>query len=146
MKQILVMMAVMVLVGCGEKDLREPQAKNLQTPKATSTKLIADPIVEKAVREVLRRPTGELTKADLKKMEVLKFRNELTELPNGLEKFTQLYALVLSHNQLTSAKGLEKLTQLRTLNLKYNPALTKAQIAELQKALPKCRISSNPKK
>jgi len=32
------------------------------------------------------------------------------------------------------------------LSLGYNPDLTKAQIAELQKALPKCYISSNPKK
>ena len=37
-------------------------------------------------------------------------------------------------------KGLEKLTQLRTLWLNYNSALTKAQIAELQKVLPKCKI------
>ena len=37
-------------------------------------------------------------------------------------------------------KGLEK------LNLEDNPDLTKAQIAELQKALPKCKISSNPTK
>jgi len=39
-------------------------------------------------------------------------------------------------------KGLEKLTQLENLLLKGNPALTKAQIAELQKALPKCEIIS----
>jgi hypothetical protein len=31
------------------------------------------------------------------------------------------------------------------LKLKY-PALTKVQIAELQKALPRCKIFSNPKK
>ena len=35
-------------------------------------------------------------------------------------------------------------TKLEKLNLKNNPELTKAQIAELQKALPKCNISSNP--
>ena len=34
----------------------------------------------------------------------------------------------------------------KQLVLNYNPALTKAQIAELQKALPKCDISSNPTK
>jgi|TARA_B110001454_G_scaffold207541_1_gene219047 hypothetical protein len=28
----------------------------------------------------------------------------------------------------------------------YNPALTKAQIDELQKALPKCKIDSDPSK
>ena len=37
-------------------------------------------------------------------------------------------------------KGLEK------LNLEDNPDLTKAQIDQLQKALPKCLIFSNPTK
>ena len=40
-------------------------------------------------------------------------------------------------------KGLEKLTQLEKLTLRDNPDLTKAQINELQKALPKCRIFSD---
>ena len=39
-----------------------------------------------------------------------------------------------------------KLTQLEMLYLAGNPDLTKAQIAELQKALPKCDILSNPTK
>ena len=43
-------------------------------------------------------------------------------------------------------KGLDNLTQLTFLNLEDNPSLTKAQIAELQKALPKCEIKINPKK
>jgi len=42
-------------------------------------------------------------------------------------------------------KGLEKLAQLEKLYLQDNPNLTKAQIAELQKALPKCNIYSNPR-
>ena len=55
--------------------------------------------------------------------------------------------LVLSKNQLTEVpKGLEKLTQLKKLYLEDNPDLTKAQIAELQKALPNCKIYSNPTK
>ena len=32
------------------------------------------------------------------------------------------------------------------MNLKDNPNLTKAQIEQLQKALPKCKIISNPTK
>ena len=64
----------------------------------------------------------------------------------GLEKLTQLKDLNLTLNQLTSMKGLEKLPQLTVLHLRNNPALTKAQIAELQKALPKCLIYSNPTK
>ena len=54
--------------------------------------------------------------------------------------------LNLAANQLTDVKPLEKLTQLELLRLDDNPALTKAQIAELQKALPKCNIYSNAKK
>jgi internalin A len=65
--------------------------------------------------------------------------NKLTDV-TGLEKLTQLKWLHLGNNQLTSVKGLENLTMLKSLYIKDNPALTKAQIAELQKALPKCRI------
>ncbi len=64
----------------------------------------------------------------------------------GLVKLTQLTKLYLHDNKLTDVKGLEKLTKLEVLALSGNPDLTKAQIAELQKALPKCRIFSNPKK
>ena len=113
-------------------------------------------------------PTGELTKADLENVTVLNldfnkltsvkglenftqlqepslYDNQLTNV-KGLEKLTQLEWLFLDGNQLTSVKGLEKLTQLTYLDLEDNPALTKAQIDGLKKALPKCEIRSNPKK
>ena len=54
--------------------------------------------------------------------------------------------LSLDYNELTDVKGLEKLDQLTELNLLINPNLTKAQIDQLQKALPKCKIYSNPTK
>jgi hypothetical protein len=41
---------------------------------------------------------------------------------------------------------LKKLTRLTELDLIDNPDLTKAQIDELKKALPKCKILSNPTK
>ena len=71
--------------------------------------------------------------------------NELADV-TGFKNLTQLKKLFLGGNELTSVKSLEKLTKLEWLRLSYNPALTKAQIAELQKALPKCDISSNSKK
>ena len=61
----------------------------------------------------------------------------------GLEKLTQLTHLRLHNNQLSDVKGLEKLTKLESLWIKNNPDLTKAQIEELQKALPKCKIDSD---
>ena len=67
-------------------------------------------------------------------------------MPKGLEKLTQLEGLNLNVNRLTDVKGLEKLTNLSKLRLQNNPDLTKAQIDQLQKALPKCRITSTPKK
>ena len=71
--------------------------------------------------------------------------NELTDV-KGLEKLTQLTGLVLSDNKLTDVNNLEKLEQLTGLVLNNNPDLTKAQISELKKALPKCKILSNPTK
>ena len=178
----------MVLVGCGEKAEPLPNPD----PAPAEEKLIADPIVEKAVRKELKKPTGELTKADFEKVDVLElYHNQLTELPKGLEKLTQIRKLYLDYNQLTSVKGLEKLTQLTQLEflelsdndltsvkglenlmevtslglyenkltsvkglenlsqLEYlslhdNPDLTKGQIAEIRKALPKCEIPSSP--
>ena len=82
-------------------------------------KLINNPIVEKAIRKSLKKPAGELTKADLEKVTELSLSdNKLTEVP----------------------KGLKKLTQLEFLGLKGNPDLTQARIDQLQlhKALPKC--------
>ena len=137
--------------------------------KATAETKEQSTIVEKAIRKELKKPTGELTQVDLEKVTKLFLSgNQLTEVPKGLEKLTKLEALNLANNQLTDVKGLEKLTQLKTLHLSYNkltgvkgleklthleylglesnPDLTKAQIDQLQKALPKCKIFSNPKK
>ena len=123
-------------------------------------------IIEAEIRYELNKPTGELTKADWEKVTKLGlYGKELTEVPKsleklaqltevnltrnqltsvkGLEKLTKLKWLKLYDNKLTSVKGLEKLTQLTRLHLQGNPALTKAQIDQLKKALPKCEIVSD---
>ena len=114
MKQILVMMAALLLVGHSV----------VAADKKPLTKEESAKVIEAKIRKAAGKPTGELTKADL-------------------DKVIKLY---ISYNQLTSVKGLEKFTQLKYLWLTGNPDLTKAQIAELQKALPKCLIHSNAKK
>ena len=164
MKQLLLICAVVALVGCGKKDDPNTGVVNPDetSPKAIPEKLIDDP-VEKAIREELNMPTGELTEADLEKVtELILSGNQLTSV-KGLEKLTQLKRLYLEHNKLTSVTGLENLTKLETLHLQNNkltdgkgleklgqlkdldfennPDLTKVQIDELQKALPKCSIS-----
>ena len=185
-----VLLALVLGVGCGKKEEKaapKSQSKTDTTPKIESkakvtpkaepkaeakkplTKEESAKVVEAAIRKAARKPTGELTKADLEKVTELYLEvKQLTDVPKGLEKLTQLTKLNLYSNQLTDVKGLEKLTQLTHLylhrnqltdvkalekltQLKYlilhnNPDLTKAQIAELQKALPNCKIISNPTK
>ena len=92
---------------------------------------IADPFFEKVIRLHIKKPTGELTKADL-------------------EKVTRLS---LTRTKITDAglKEVAKLQQLTYLNLWSSPLglldtkITKAGVAELQRALPKCRISHDSK-
>ncbi len=141
--------------------------------------LTKEDVIQAAIHKEFEKPTGELTKADLEKVKRLNLtgkqltsikglelenltklealdlsNNKLTDV-KGLEKLTQLTELDLSNNKLTDVKGLEKLTQLTELDLSDNSDLTKTQIDQLQKALPKCRIyingggyffNSNPKK
>jgi len=114
--------------------------------KKPLTKEESAKVIEAAIRKAAKKPTGELTKADYEKVTKLNLNyNQLTDV-KGLEKLTQLTRLYLALNKLTDVKGLEKLTKLERLVLMYNPDLTKAQMAELKKALPKCKISSSPTK
>ena len=135
MKIILtVLFCLCVLVGCKHK---------------SPTVEIADPIIEKEIRNRIEKPSGELTEADLEKVTYLFLMgmnvNKLTSV-KGVEKCTQLTRLDLGYNKLTDVKGLEKLTKLEYLNLFGNNSLGKDQIDALQKALPKCIINSNPTK
>ena len=128
MKHILVMMAAAVLVGCSKDTPETSQAEAQVTPAPSpepdpvspaDEKLIADPIVEKAVRRELQKPTGKLNEA-------------------GLEK---VFRLDLDRTQITDA-GLKELAKLLSLQELYlvNTQITDAGLAELKKALPNCRI------
>jgi hypothetical protein len=166
MKQILLAVVVMALAGCGKKESAEPQESSRKI--STSTSWVSDSTdlnnvkIETAIRAILAKPEGELTKADLDKVKVLVitgqelsslenlekltkleklnvFNNNLSDA-NGLEKLKQLQQLNLGINLLSDVKALGKLKQLLVLNLSNNPNITRSQITELQKALPNCRI------
>jgi len=138
MKQLLLICAVVAL-GCGKKEDGNTGVvkPNLPSPKA---------VVEEAIRKAAKKPTGELTETDLEKVRRLDLSfKKLTDV-TGLENLTQLTFLNLSANRLTELPSLEKLNRLKTLRLWNNPAIPKTQIDQLQKALPKCKIYSNPTK
>jgi len=146
-KTLLILMAV-ALVGCGGGDEDEGSptgglTEGSNTPGKTA-KGITDPIVEKAIRKELKKPTGELTESVLAKVTSLDLiGTKITDV--GLKevaKLPQLTHLWLDATQITDVglKELAKLQKLERLDLVATKA-TKAGVAELQKALPKCRIS-----
>ena len=132
MKQILVMMAVVVMGGCSKDTPETSQAAEAEvqvtpapSPKPepvlpADEKLIADAIVEKAVREDLEKPEGELTEAEL-------------------EKVTSLF---LYRTQITDA-GLKEVAKLQKLEELWldGTKVTAEGVAELKKALPNCEIN-----
>ena len=128
MKQILVMMAVVVVVGCGSTKVEPPQASEAEpqvvskpTPVSPADeKLIADPIVEKEVRRSLKKPEGELTEADLEKVTFFDLAGSCTD--EGLKevaKLQNLEGLTLHNTQITDEglKEAAKLQKLKELNL-----------------------------
>jgi len=116
---------------------------------ADKNPLIADPIVEKAIREELEKPEGELTKADLEKVTKLYLRDtQITDAGlKELAKLQKLTDLRLSGTQITDA-GLKEVAKLENLTSLYlgGTKITDAGVAELKKALPKCFIGHNAKK
>ena len=129
MKQILVLCAVVV----GQSVLA-----------ADKKPLITDPVVERAIRDQLNKPTGELTKADLASVTALSLtRTKITDA--GLKEVTKLQKLTwldLSGTNITDAglKEIAKMQKLWSLHL-TDTQITDAGVAELRKALPKCNIT-----
>jgi Leucine-rich repeat (LRR) protein len=158
------------------KEFEKPKTQQASTPtstKAVPHKLIADPIVEKAIRERRQIRTGVLTKADLERVEYLNLTStkitdasltevaKLTQLKSlylndtkitdvGLKKVAemkQLTSLYFKDTQITDVgvKEVAKMKQLTTLDLRATK-VTKAVVRRLQKTLPKCKIYGNAKK
>ena len=69
-------------------------------------------------------------------------KNKISNL-KPLAGLTNLKALYLADNSITDISSLAELKKLEILNLSNNPAITRAQIAVLQKALPDCKITHN---
>ena len=63
-----------------------------------------------------------------------------------LNRLSQLTVIGLSDNQVKDVNAFKELKQLKQLYLYNNPSLTKAGVAALRRAIPKCIIYSNPKK
>ena len=91
-----------------------------QSVLAADKKLIADPIVEKAIRKELKKPTGKFTKADLIKVKNLNLRNKgLTDI-RSLVGLSELEVLSLGNNKVKDLSVLKHLRELKELRLDGN--------------------------
>ncbi|SVC51204.1 uncharacterized protein METZ01_LOCUS304058, partial [marine metagenome] len=115
------LLIISLSLGCGKKEAAHAPVGQSHAE-----------VIEKAIRKELKKPTGELTKADYEKVtRLILYNKQLTEVPKGLEKLTKLERLHLETNQLTDVTGLEKLTELTRLNLASN------QLTKLPEGLEK---------
>ena len=103
-----------------ESGLAPPKVEP-KLPKTTPEKLIDDPIVEKAVRIALEKPEGELTEADLAKVNRLNLIG--AQIANAdlkeLAKLRNLAHLDINNTKITNEglKELAKLKKLKSLGL-----------------------------
>lgn len=162
MKNLILLFAAMVLVGCSNGTR---MADVLVPP--SDEKLITDSIVETAVRKSLKKPEGELTEADLGNVieliltdtqitdeglkEIAKLqRLETLQLSytritdagiKDVAKSQQLGSLFLTDTQITDAgiKDVAKLQKLKMLRIR-GTKVTKVGVAELKETLPNCII------
>ena len=102
MKILISILIGLLVLGCEEKNSTGPQ---VETPESTTKKLIADPIVEKAIRRELKKPTGELTHRDFKKITELSLSYSLITDAGlkELAKLQQLRQLRLSNTKITDS-------------------------------------------
>ena len=144
---------VVVLVGCSKDTPENSQAAEAE-PQVTPAplpepspepvppakeKLIADPIVEEAIRKSLKKPEGKLTEADLGKVEMIIFSRNTQVTNEGLKelaKLQKLDSLYLDFTKITdeSLKEVSRLQQLTHLGLS-NTQITDAcldQVVKLQ--------------
>ena len=117
MKQILLMMAAVALVACGTTKVGSLQPTDNEVDPNISV-VITNPIVEESVRLRLKKPTGELTSADLSKVTRLYlYETQITD--EGLKDVAMLKNLTnlyLNNTQITDA-GLKEVVKLQNLTL-----------------------------
>ena len=95
--------------------------------------LIANPVVEKAIREELNKPTGKFTEADLLKVKNLNLRDKgLTDI-RSLAGLSELEVLSLGNNKVKDLSVLKHLRKLKELRLDGNQLTNIDTLPELDR-------------
>ena len=125
----------------------------IKGPTPEFYEMFPEQIVKVAIRDAIKKSSGELTKADYNAVITLVFTNYLVggallkdEGLKEVAKLRNLEKLNLERHNITDTglKELTELKQLKELNLRRTK-VTYSGVTKLQNALPKCNILSNPK-
>ncbi len=80
---------------------------------------IQDPILDKAIRDKIKKPTGPLEASDLKKIEKLEIAGKIENL-KGIEYCCKLKTLKIHSSEITNIGPIEQLITLEYLNINNN--------------------------
>jgi internalin A len=103
---------------------------------------IKDMALEKAVRDVLHFPTGELNDEKLKGVFILDAQGKGIKDLSGMEKCPNMAELRLTKNEIVDVKPLAGLTNIQSLDLASNKIKDVAPLAGLR-ALQRLELSNN---
>ncbi len=160
MKQILLILAVVAVVGCGKEEAPEPQAKApaaegltarvVNGPDSRQWPDLPDEFIPLDKFIVNYHPltfTAADGKVSLLELNAETSDIEIKHLTRIADLMTEEVHLYFGHSQITDVglKELAKMKNLGSLELDKTQ-VTDAGVAELQKALPNCIIEHNVKK
>ena len=161
MRATFLLIVAVVLAGCASnlsdgssKEANKKSSAEQNQQQSSKVKVVSNSLKAKMALEVtLKKAIGQLggvdpviTEAHMSRLKYVDLRSkELTDI-SVLRGLTQVNYLFLQGNNLTDVSVLTELKKLEQLDLTNNPNLTKAEIAKLRKALPKCNIIHNAKK
>ena len=159
MKQILLMIAMVALVGCGKKEASEQQveapaaetltARVVDGPDSRQWPYLPDEFIP--LDKFIVNYGTELKfyggKVHLLELNAETTDIELKHLTGMADVLAEEVELTFSHSQITDV-GLKELAKMKNLVLLdlEKTQVTDAGVAELKKALPNCTIRSKPTK
>ncbi|MGQ7890606.1 leucine-rich repeat domain-containing protein [Paenibacillus sp. WC2504] len=97
-------------------------AISISTAHAETTKLVEDPNLEVAIRDVLQKYSGDITVEDLEKLDTLYQTRKDIKVSSlkGLEYATNLYSLYFANNNISDVSPIANLPKLAKLALGSN--------------------------
>lgn len=104
------------------KNIKQQNITNFVVEKTANSEVVKfkDANLEKIIRKAANKPTGDLCKKDVEKIQYLAAGGSGIKSLAGIENLTNLYRLTLDENQISDITPLKNLTKLQVLDLDDN--------------------------